>query len=186
MKKFKTILNYSKQNNFYFEAHSTDYQPLSSLKKLVKNNFKFLKVGPELTYQYSRALFAMEKLEKKYEFKNYSSIKKNIYNEMNSDDKYWKGYYVGDKNKIKKLFFNSYLDRSRYYLQRKSILKAISRLENNLNTLRKDIIIKKFKIKKDDLKIAKKFKFNNLNLLIYMYLKKTILKYYIACGFETK
>ena len=105
---------------------------------------------------------------------------------MNSDDKYWKGYYVGDKNKIKKLFFNSYLDRSRYYLQRKSILKAISRLENNLNTLRKDIIIKKFKIKKDDLKIAKKFKFNNLNLLIYMYLKKTILKYYIACGFETK
>jgi len=186
MKKFKPIFNYSKKNNFYFEAHSTDYQPLSSLKKLVKNNFKFLKVGPELTYQYSRALFSMEKLEKKYKFKNYSLIKENIYKEMKNNDKYWKEYYTGSKDKVKQLFFNSYLDRSRYYLQRKNILKAISRLEKNLNLIKKDVIIKKFRIKKDDLQIAKKNKFNNLNLLAYIYLKKTVQKYYEACGFKIK
>ena len=35
--------------NNYYEAHSTDYQSLKTLK-IPKNNFKFLKVGPELTY----------------------------------------------------------------------------------------------------------------------------------------
>ena len=57
---FKNFLDkkkFSKKNNFVFEAHSTDYQPLRILKKLTKNNFKFLKVGPELTYNYSRSLF---------------------------------------------------------------------------------------------------------------------------------
>ena len=39
----------SKKNNFVFEAHSTDYQSKKVLSLLVKNNFKFLKVGPELT-----------------------------------------------------------------------------------------------------------------------------------------
>ena len=57
--------NISIKNNFFYEAHSTDYQPNEVLKQLVKNNFKFLKVGPELTYNYSRSLFFMENIEKK-------------------------------------------------------------------------------------------------------------------------
>ena len=56
------------KNNFVFEAHSTDYQPISILKKLVNKNFKFLKVGPELTFNYSR-LFFMQKIEDKVLFK---------------------------------------------------------------------------------------------------------------------
>ena len=32
----------------------------------IKNNFKFLKVGPELTFYMTRALFFMEDVEKKY------------------------------------------------------------------------------------------------------------------------
>ena len=64
LKNFSDKKIFSKKNNFVFEAHSTDYQPFSILKKLVDNNFKFLKVGPELTYNYSRSLFFMERLEK--------------------------------------------------------------------------------------------------------------------------
>ena len=65
LKKFSEKKIFSIKNSFVYEAHSTDYQPLRILKKLVYNNFKFLKVGPELTYNYSRSLFFMENLEKK-------------------------------------------------------------------------------------------------------------------------
>ena len=54
----------SKNENFVFEAHSSDYQSKHTLKKLVENNFKFLKVGPELTYNYAKALFDMHHIEK--------------------------------------------------------------------------------------------------------------------------
>ena len=50
MKYFKQKNNLSRLSNFSYEAHSSDFQNLSALKKLVKNNFKFLKVGPELTF----------------------------------------------------------------------------------------------------------------------------------------
>ena len=62
LKKFKAK---SDEKNFFYEAHSCDYQNIKNLRGLVQNNFKFLKVGPELTYFYSKALFRMEEIEKK-------------------------------------------------------------------------------------------------------------------------
>ena len=79
---FKKQKKISKSKNFVFEAHSTDYQPLNILQNLVRNNFKFLKVGPELTYNYARSLFFMEKIEKKYNRGDISEIKKNILHYM--------------------------------------------------------------------------------------------------------
>ena len=70
LKKFKT---YSDKKNFFYEAHSCDYQNFKTLNSLVKNNFKFLKVGPELTYFYSRAIFKMENLERKL-FNDFSEV----------------------------------------------------------------------------------------------------------------
>ena len=58
---FLNIKKLSDNNNFTYEAHSSDYQTLHSLTQLVKNNFKFLKVGPELTYNYMKAILQMEK-----------------------------------------------------------------------------------------------------------------------------
>ena len=71
-----------------------------------------------MTHNYSRSLFFMENIEKKY-FKNgLSNIKKKILLTMLKDKKYWKGYYLGNKSKIKKLILNSKLDRMRYYLNK--------------------------------------------------------------------
>ena len=112
--------NISYKNNFTYEAHSSDYQDLSSLKKLVKNNFKFLKVGPELTFNYMKAILKMEKIEKLTFKSNLSEIKKKISREMEIDKTFWKNYYFGNKKKIEYLKFNSYLDRSRYYWNKKS------------------------------------------------------------------
>ena len=108
LKKFDDKKKFSKKNNFVFEANSTDYQPISILKKLVNKNFKFLKVGPELTFNYSRSLFFMQKIEDKVLFKDRSNLKENILVTMKNNKKYWIGYYSRRK---KELFLNSKLDR---------------------------------------------------------------------------
>ena len=46
-----------------FEAHSTDFQSLRSLSDLVECQFGLLKVGPELTFAFREALFAMAAME---------------------------------------------------------------------------------------------------------------------------
>ena len=125
---------FSKKNNFVFEAHSTDYQPLRILKKLTKNNFKFLKVGPELTYNYSRSLFFMQNLEEKFSLKKKSDVKNKILTSMKKNKKYWKAYYsVGRSN----LLLNSKLDRMRYYLNLKPIVNSINILKENINNIDK-------------------------------------------------
>ena len=73
---FKNKKNLSYLNNFSYEAHSSDFQNLNILKKLVKNNFKFLKVGPELTFFYMKAILHMNKIESKNKFKKILILKK--------------------------------------------------------------------------------------------------------------
>lgn len=46
-----------------FEAHSTDYQATDALAALVENHFFFLKVGPELTFRFREAVWALAALE---------------------------------------------------------------------------------------------------------------------------
>ena len=113
--------------NFVFEAHSTDYQSRYILKKLVQNNFKFLKVGPKLTYNYAKSLFYMHHIEKKYLKKN-SNVEKTILRSMIHDNRNWKGYY----NKKIKSFLNSQLDRMRYYLNSNTVNKSIKILKKIL------------------------------------------------------
>ena len=176
----------SKKNNFVYEAHSTDYQPLGVLIKLVKNNFKFLKVGPELTYNYSRSLFLMEKIEKKYLKNNFSKIKDNIMSTMLKDKKYWKDYYSGSSLKVKKLILNSKLDRMRYYLNKHKIKISINKLKKNINSLSSEKI-KKYLLSKEnktlfDKKLVKNL--SNFDLINLIYISKCLNRYYRACGFK--
>ena len=122
--------NLAKKNNFVF-AHSTDYQPISILK-LVNKNFKFLKVGPELTFNYSRSLFFMQKIEDKVLFKDRSNLKENILVTKKNNKKYWIGYYSRRK---KELFLNSKLDRMRYYFNTKKVENSIKVLKKNINKI---------------------------------------------------
>ncbi len=172
----------SKKNNFVYEAHSTDYQPKEILKKLVKNNFKFLKVGPELTYNYSRALFLMENIEKKFfKIKN-SNIKKTILLSMLKNKKYWNGYY---KKKDSKLFLNSKLDRMRYYLNTKSVINSIKTIKKNINLLDKKSIISLMdqNTKKEFLFFVKK-KMSNFDIIKLIFISKSLKRYFLACGYR--
>ena len=180
--KFLHKKKFSKMNNFVFEAHSTDYQPKKILLKLVDNNFKFLKVGPELTFNYSRSLFFMNKIENKF-FKNLTSdIKKNILLSMKQNNTYWKEYY--DKNNDL-LFLNSKLDRSRYYLNTKIVKNSLRILKNNINSLDQKKIISFINndFKKSFLFYNKK-KLTNFDIIKLIFISKSLKKYFNACGFE--
>ncbi len=183
LKNFSDKKIYSEKNNFVFEAHSTDYQPFSILKKLVDNNFKFLKVGPELTYNYSRSLFYMEGLEKKIKKKK-SLLKKNIINSMKNKNKYWLGYYKA--NNIN-LFLESKLDRMRYYLNNQSVNNSINILKKNINSisLEKILTLLPRKQKKEFLFYNKK-RLNHFENIKMIFVSKSLLRYYSACGYKIK
>jgi len=172
----------SKKNNFVYEAHSTDYQSQLILKKLVKNNFKFLKVGPELTYNYSRSLFLMHNIEKKIYKKNDSNIKNILIASMKKKNKYWKNYY---EKKNPKLLIHSKLDRMRYYFNIKSVESSVKILKKNINQLN----IKKIKsllssdMKKEFLFYNKK-NLSNYDIIKLIFISKSLKKYFKACGFK--
>ena len=182
---FKTFFKkrkFSKENNFVYEAHSTDYQPQKILDKLVDNNFKFLKVGPELTHNYSRALFFMNSIEKKFFKKSESNIKKNIFLSMTKNKKYWKNYY-SDLNE--QLLLNSKLDRSRYYLNTKNVKNSINVLKRNINQLEKHRFLSLIQkgSRKNFLSNNKK-KLSNFDNIKLIFISKTLKRYFKACKFK--
>ena len=183
-KNFVIKKKFSKKNNFIFEAHSTDYQQINTLKKLVSNNFKFLKVGPELTYELTRSILFMEKLEKTLNYK--SNFSKVLYLEMKKNRKYWLSYFNNKKKTVFDKIVKSKFDRTRYYLERKKVLKAINILKNNINNLELNKILIKLrrKDKKYFIKIKKVFRLNNFQTLNYFYLNKVLIKYFKACDFK--
>ena len=177
---FTNKKNISKKNNFVYEAHSTDYQSQKILKQLVKNNFKFLKVGPELTYSYSRSLFFMENIEKNnFKLKN-SNIKKIIFSAMLKNRKYWEGYY---EKKTTELFLNSKLDRMRYYFDTKPVGNSIKTLKKNINLLdsQKILCFMNLTEKKEFLNFKNK-KLSNFDIIKLIFISKTLKRYFSACA----
>ena len=177
---FTNKKNISKKNNFVYEAHSTDYQSKKILKQLVKNNFKFLKVGPELTYSYSRSLFFMENIEKNnFKLKN-SNIKKIIFSSMLKNRKYWEGYY---EKKTPELLLNSKLDRMRYYFNSKPVVNSIKTLKKNINLLDKKSILYFMDLseKKEFLNFKNK-KLSNFDIIKLIFISKTLKRYFSACA----
>ena len=172
----------SEKNNFFYEAHSTDYQSKTILKQLVKNNFRFLKVGPELTYNYARSLFFMENIEKKkIKLKN-SNIKNTIFSSMLKNKKYWDGYYIKKKPE---LFLNSKLDRMRYYFDTKEVKNSVGTLKKNINLLDKKNIVcfMDLATKKEFLNFSKR-KLSNFNIIKLIFISKTLKKYFSSCGYK--
>ena len=186
LKNFGKRLIFSKKNNFVYEAHSSDYQKISSLKKLVKNNFKFLKIGPELTYFYAKSIFKMEEFEKKIYKNNFSNIKNIILKEMKNNNSYWIDYYKAKKKKLDNLKFNSYLDRLRYYWSSKNILNSKKKLFININKINKKKFIRYTDFKEKDFILKEKLKLNNSEFIIYKSIEPILKRYYSACKFKLK
>jgi D-tagatose-1,6-bisphosphate aldolase subunit GatZ/KbaZ len=115
-----------------FEAHSTDYQATGALSALVENHFFFLKVGPELTFRFREAVWALAWLEDEIQPQTPSRIREVISKRMTENPEYWRDYYSGTESQIARLRNFSYSDRIRYYWTDPQVKAALRMLLDNL------------------------------------------------------
>ena len=118
-----------------YEAHSTDYQLPSSLQTMVEDHFAILKVGPELTFAFREAVFALSSIE----FESFrgkaarvSSVRDALESAMLRNPDYWRDYYRGDSGQLRLSRFYSYSDRCRYYWPDAEVKAQIELLFGNL------------------------------------------------------
>lgn len=116
-----------------FEGHSTDYQPTASLAELVDRHVFFLKVGPELTFRFREAIFALASIEDRLCGEFRSDIVNVLDRVMNKSPEQWNRYYSGTAVEVSILRHFSLSDRIRYYWQDKEIINAVECLFNNLS-----------------------------------------------------
>jgi D-tagatose-1,6-bisphosphate aldolase subunit GatZ/KbaZ len=121
--------------NLVFEAHSTDYQSESCLRRLVEDHFCILKVGPALTFAYREAVFALSMIERELirngdDRANLEDVLEDVM--LSSEPNYWKKYYHGseDEQRFKRRY--SFSDRSRYYWANARVSAAVEKLFRNL------------------------------------------------------
>lgn len=119
-----------------YEAHSTDFQRKSNLKRMVEDHFAILKVGPALTFHFREAVIALEKIEDELYKKGttecmLSNLTQTILKEMDKYPADWKNYYSSDDSQeMNKLF--GFSDRIRYYWNLPAVERALEVLINNL------------------------------------------------------
>ena len=121
-----------------FEAHSTDYQGEARLSELVRDGFRILKVGPELTFVLRETLYALDlvagDLLPDYGMRPlYSTIEQT----MLADPVHWRLHCQGDEAEQRVMRHYSLSDRVRYYWPQPKVQAAVARL---LDTLRGQIV----------------------------------------------
>lgn len=120
-----------------YEAHSTDYQTLQSLKEMVHDHFVILKVGPWFTFAYREAVFALSMIEEEYlahsKSVTLSHLREVIDKVMIENPQYWKNHYRGNAAEVAFARKYSLSDRIRYYWPHPDIQKALKKLFQNLS-----------------------------------------------------
>ena len=124
-----------------FEGHSTDYQPKKALKEMVEDGVGILKVGPQLTFAFREAIFALSSIEEALLDKDgliagrkpakFPEILEEL---MLNNPADWEKHYHGSeyKKKIERKY--SLSDRCRYYMSDKRIEEAIKILYENIDS----------------------------------------------------
>jgi D-tagatose-1,6-bisphosphate aldolase subunit GatZ/KbaZ len=119
-----------------YEAHSTDYQDEQALRGLVEDRFAILKVGPELTFAFREAVYALEAVERELLARTpdrLSRVRDALEAAMCADPRHWKAFYGdgGEEDLHLRRHF-SLSDRCRYYWPAPRVQEAVRRLHENL------------------------------------------------------
>ncbi|WEX10610.1 class II D-tagatose-bisphosphate aldolase, non-catalytic subunit [Chelativorans sp. AA-79] len=114
-----------------FEAHSTDYQSEEALSALTAAHFAILKVGPELTFAYRQAVFALAGIERELDVSEPSRLIEAVRAEMEAEPTHWRSYVARGPRETRMMLYGL-SDRVRYYWPRPAIRKALARLRANL------------------------------------------------------
>ena len=116
-----------------FEAHSTDYQPESCCRALVRDHFAILKVGPHLTFALRRALFALSAIEVELLGGDGSSGLPEVCDRaMRENPEHWLSHYPCREPEAAWFRQHSYSDRIRYYWNHPKVAHAVERMFGNL------------------------------------------------------
>jgi len=118
-----------------YEAHSTDYQLCSSLRQMVEDHFAILKVGPELTFAFREAVFALAGIEHEMlraKAARASNVREALEAAMLRNPSYWRDYYHGDEDQLRISRLYSYSDRCRYYWHEPELKAEVKQLIENL------------------------------------------------------
>jgi D-tagatose-1,6-bisphosphate aldolase subunit GatZ/KbaZ len=105
-----------------FEAHSTDYQTGAALAALVAGHFPILKVGPELTFAFRQAVFALADI-----LGQRAEVEAALRDTMRADPADWRAYVTADGRDGAMMLFGL-SDRVRYYWSRPGVRQAVERL----------------------------------------------------------
>ena len=180
----KHLSDYIHRNRqLVFEAHSTDYQTPGSLKGLVEGHFAILKVGPELTFAYREAVFALELIERELLSPELTSNLRIVIDEaMLENPAHWQAYYHGTEKEVAAARMFSYSDRIRYYWSVPKVKKALSRLLKNLETVQLPGPLLSQYLPEQHQKISQGKLSNNPMAIIEDKLQQTLEKYAFACG----
>ena len=110
-----------------FEAHSTDFQSDAALADLVGLGCAFLKVGPELTFAFREAAFALAASERPFSGLGDSEIVRALEAAMEAEPADWRPYVAkGANERVDRLFGLS--DRVRYYWGKPGVQAALHAL----------------------------------------------------------
>ncbi|MGB2409457.1 MAG: class II D-tagatose-bisphosphate aldolase non-catalytic subunit [Paracoccaceae bacterium] len=117
-----------------FEAHSTDYQGVSSLSELVQDGFAILKVGPELTFILRETFYALDLIASDL-IPGYQNrpLKQQMDLLMQETPEHWNGHYSRNTAAQKFLRHYSLSDRIRYYWTHPKAMRAIKNLTTALD-----------------------------------------------------
>jgi len=172
-------------NSLVYEAHSTDYQLLKNLKKLVRDHFAVLKVGPALTFAFREALIGLSHIEDQLlsvgKVKTPSNLLKYIRSVMTENPGQWESYLPNTEFlELAKIY--SYSDRIRYYWPNEKIDAAVQRLIFNLShtTIPLPMIRQYFPLEYD--RIREGVLACRPEALIYAHIREEIQKYALACN----
>ncbi len=137
----RALASLAEARGLVYEAHSTDYQDEGALRALVQDHFAFLKVGPELTFAFREAVFALEAIERELlggrAPERLSGIRRALDDAMRRDPRHWQAWYSGDDEEAVRLRRQfSLSDRCRYYWTCPEVQDALLRLHANLERRR--------------------------------------------------
>lgn len=122
---------------FVFEAHATDYQSPSALRRMVADRFTILKVGPALTFALREALTALEAIEKDLFSERrdvpLSNLRQTVEQAMDENPVPWMSYHPAGDAGSRTLRYHSYSDRVRYFWPLPKVQASIQRLLKNLD-----------------------------------------------------
>ena len=169
------------EQGLIFEAHSTDYQSTNALASLVENYFFFLKVGPELTFRFREAIWALAEINQQMAPDKAEDIRQVVKMRMAQNPGHWQDYYSGDEKQVDQLKIFSYSDRIRYYWADPEVAAALDRFLASLDqkTLPETLVSQSFLgLEFGDIS-------NQSEELLEQHILRCVKRYFDAAGFTS-